>query len=569
MTSLQEMIYSNDYADLIVPLPTTDEDFLTDNASLGPQLFGGRFGMVHLPRDGRTNWETLSSSYFPKLFTLLDTTSLEVSGILRFQAQPNLGYTGQNILLGFLDTGIDYTLDIFRFSDGRTKLLSIWDQTISSETPPFDTGYGTEYTSDMIQQALASSQPLSIVPSMDTDGHGTFLAGVAAGSVDETSQFSGAAPDSLIAMVKLKPAKKYLRDYFLIQDSAAAFQETDIMMGLRYLLSLSLSKKLPLVLCIGLGSNQGDHNGTTPLDRLLDYFIDYQGCFCCCAAGNEAGMAHHFFHDFSTSDASAELLVAENEMGFSMEIWADSPGLYEVSITSPLGEQIPSIRPRQGLINTYPFLTERTILEIRYEIAESVSGSLFIQLRFIQPTAGIWRIQLTPITSSPGVCHMWLPITGFISHGTVFLNPDPYTTLTAPSAARSVITVSTYDAYTGSLFIHSSRGYTRDQAIKPDLAAPGVNVYGPASSKGASLLPLTPFLRMTGSSAASAITAGAVALFLNWNQDRFSPLFGLPGNRTVKNYLTRGAMRSSIRTYPNREWGYGTLDLYGIFQSIL
>ena len=122
MPTLQEMIYSNDYADLIVPLPISDEEFFQNFSRFGPQLFGGRLGMVHTPRNGRTRWETLNYSFIPSLFTLLDTTSLEVSGILRFQTQPNLGYNGQNVLIGFLDTGIDYTLDVFRFSDGRTKI---------------------------------------------------------------------------------------------------------------------------------------------------------------------------------------------------------------------------------------------------------------------------------------------------------------------------------------------------------------------------------------------------------------------------------------------------------------
>lgn len=573
MTSLQEMIYSNDYADLIVPIPSSDDTFLETNSALGPQLFGGRMGMIHLLRSGRTNWETLSYSFFPKLFTLQDTTSLETSGILRFQAQPNLGYTGENVLLGFLDTGIDYTLDIFRFSDGRTKLISIWDQTISSDSPPFDTGYGTEYTEEQINQALTSDDPISFVPSLDTNGHGTFLAGIAAGSADTSAQFIGAAPGSRIAMVKLKPAKQYLRDYYLISDTAEAYQETDLMMALRYLLSLSISKNLPLVLCIGLGSNQGDHNGTSPLERLLDYFVDYQGCFCAVAAGNEAGRGHHFFYDFaqsSAADTTAELLVDNETTGFSMEIWADVPTLYGISITSPLGEKIPTIYPRQGSINTYPFLTERTILELRYEIAESASGSLLIQIRFRNPTAGIWRLQLISFDANPlGGCHMWLPITGFISPGTVFLNPDPDTTLTAPSSARSVITVSTYSAYTGSLYIYSGRGFTRDHSIKPDLAAPGVDVYGPAIRPANDLPSLNPYIRRSGSSAACAITAGAMALFINWSTNRNIAFSGLTNNRAVKSYLTRSAMRAPTRTYPNPEWGYGTLDLYGIFQSLL
>lgn len=569
--SLQNMIYSNDFADLIVPLPSSDEEFFKRYRFLGAQVFGGRLGMVHIPVNGRTRWETLSYSFFPSLFTLLDTTSLEEAGILRFQAQPNLSYKGNGVLLGFIDTGIDYTQNAFRFSDGRTRILRIWDQTLPSDQPPYDLNYGTEYTREELDLALQSESPLSVVPTTDTNGHGTFLAGVAAGSPSEDAGFTGAAPESMIAMVKLKPAKQYLTDYFLVPEDAIVYQETDIMMGLRYLVSLSVTSGLPLVICIGLGTNQGDHNGTTPLDRLLNYFVDYQGCFCAVAAGNEAGMGHHFYSQFPdiSADSDTEILVDEANQGFTLEIWADSPSLYSVSVTSPLGESIPAVLARQGLINTYPFLAERTILEIRYEIAEYASGGQLIQLRFQNPTPGIWRLSLSRGSSPAGAYHMWLPITGLISPGTVFLKPDPFTTLTAPSAAQSVITVSTYSAYTGSLYIHSSRGFTRDRSIKPDLTAPGVDVYGPVSAGTGTLPPLSSYTRNTGSSAAAANTAGAIALLINWGMDRSALSQGILSNRSVKNYLTRGAVRQPDLVYPNREWGYGTLNVYGIFQSLM
>ncbi len=570
-TSLQGMVMSEDYADLILPIQTSDEMFLETYQAMGAQIFGARLGAIHAPLTSRNMWESISYSQIPKLYTLLDTTSLEASGILRVQSQPSLGYEGENVLIGFIDTGIDYTLDVFRTSDGRTRILGIWDQNLPSENPPYTMGYGAAYTSAEINAALVSQDPLAIVPAGDPDGHGTYLAGVATGSADTVHSFIGAAPKSAIAMVKLKPAKQYLKDYFLIREDAIAYQETDIMMGLRYLLSLSVDYQLPLVICLGLGTNQGDHNGSSPLDRLLNFFVDYQGCFCVVAGGNEAGMAHHFYNDSDmfSEQSVTEILVDPVDTGFCLEIWADSPSLYGVSITSPLGEVIPRIPPRQGLSSLYNFVAERTILEIKYEIAEYSSGAQLIFLRFINPTPGIWRLTVSNTGQPLGSYHMWLPITGFISDGTVFLSPNPYTTLTSPSAADSVITVSTYNAYTGSLYIRSSRGFTRNNAIKPDLAAPGVEVYGPATSSGKTLPLLTPFIRVSGSCAAAAITAGAVALLINWSFDRSYPFSGIISNRSIKNYLTRGAIRQPGQSYPNREWGYGTLNLYHVFESLM
>ena len=567
--SLQDKIYSNDYFDAILPVTISNQNFLDTYAHLGAQLLGARFGMIHLRNVPGSLPQGINYSLTPKLFTPLDTTSLEVSGILRVQTQPSLGYRGEGVILGFLDTGIDYTLKAFRSPSGDTRILGIWDQTRPSDSPPFDIGYGTEYTYEDINRALRSDAPYDIVQQKDEDGHGTFVAGIAAGSEDVSGSFIGAAPACQIAMVKLKPAKQNLRDFFLIRDDAVAFQESDIMMGLRYLLSLAVSYDLPLVICISLGTNQGDHSGNSPLERYLSFILDYLGCFCVTAAGNEAGLAHHFYQAQSTSPAApaTELLVDEDTDGVFLEIWADSPDLYGVSITSPLGETIPRIPPRLGTRSTYSFIAERTVLEVSYEIAEYTSGAQLIVLRFLRPTPGIWRISVSSAQTPLGSFHMWLPGDGFLSPGTVFLNPNPYTTLTVPATDEAVITTSTYDAYTGSLFINSSRGNTRTGMIKPDIAAPGVGVFGPATNPFSNLPPLNPYIRRTGSSIAAAITAGAVALLLNWNQDQPSPQFIT--NRSVKDYLTRGAVRQNGVVYPNREWGYGALNLYRIFETLM
>lgn len=567
--TLQDKIYSENYFDLILPIRTSDEAFLDIFAPLGAQLLGARFGMLHVPLLNRILPEFVRYSQIPKLFAPLDTVSLEVSGILRVQNQPFLGYTGENILIGFLDTGIDYTLDAFRRSDGSSRIVGLWDQTIPSEAPPYDCGYGTAYTNEDINRALAAENPYSIVPSRDENGHGTFVAGVAAGSRDEAGNFTGAAPGASIAMVRLKPAKQNLRNYFLIQKDALAFQETDIMMGIRYLLELSEELQQQLILCVALGTNQGDHSGNAPLERHLSYLMDYLGCFGAVAAGNEAGRAHHYYQPMTNSfDSSpAEILVDDQTDGFMLEIWAEAPDLFGVSITSPLGENIPRIPPRPGYRTTLTFTAERTVLEISYEIAEYASGVQLITLRFQDPTPGIWRLSVTASGTSFGSYHMWLPVETFISPGTVFLSPNPYTTLTVPSTSEPVLTVSTYDAYTGNLFIHSSRGYIRAGSIKPDFAAPGVNVYGPATNPGSNLPPLNKYTRKTGSSAACAITVGAAALLLNWNAER--PFPRNMTNRTIKDYLTRAANRQDTLQYPNREWGYGTLNLYRVFETLM
>lgn len=260
-----------------------------------------------------------------------------------------------------------------------------------------------------------------------------------------------------------------------------------------------------------------------------------------------------------------EIRVANGERGFFIELWATEPELYTVGFVSPTGEVIPRLPIGLGAEITVPFTLEQTVITVNYRTTEIGSGSQFVLMRFEAPTAGIWHIRVYNSLFITGIFHMWLPVEGFISEDTFFLRSDPNTTITEPANAAVPITVSTYNHINNSIYIHSSRGYTRGGLIKPDLAAPGVNVYGPGLSPGGAgeTFPMT---RRTGSSVAAAHVAGAVADLFTWGIVR--------GNNTamsdasVRAYLIRGANRNPAYTYPNREWGYGTLDLYQTFLRI-
>ena len=84
-------------------------------------------------------------------------------------------------MIGIIDTGIDYTHPAFTYEDRTTKIYALWDQTIRDGEKPEGFLYGTEYTAEQINQALAAEDSLTVVPSVDEDGHGTFIAGAAAG----------------------------------------------------------------------------------------------------------------------------------------------------------------------------------------------------------------------------------------------------------------------------------------------------------------------------------------------------------------------------------------------------
>lgn len=567
--SCTNSVASEDFADFIAPYFTTPEKFIRSQGTDCIDFVNPALAVVYVPLSTVTPFTYTSYTYsaVPKLYSLLDVTSMDASGITAAGGLPALGNQGTGVIVGFVDTGINYMDPLFRNVDGSTRIIGIWDQTIQPSSDENETAkpfsafsalYGTQYTAEEINLALNSDDPVSIVPTRDENGHGTFLASIAAGNRDERAEFSGAAPRASIAMVKLKPAKQYLREFYLIQDGAEAYQENDIIMGVSYLYFLARKYSMPLVVCIPLGTNMGSHMGMSRLGQYLNQVSLSNGSAVITAAGNETGARHHFqaVMDADTDEVTAELRVGEREAGFSMELWAADVGVYTVGFISPTGEVTRGISvPLRGE-NTVSFLLEQTRITVYTQIADVSAGSQFIFMRFENPMSGIWRILIRNSLDIRETFHLWLPVRGFITDETYFLRPDPDTTITDPGNARYPITVTAYDHTRNSIYIHASRGYSRSGQIKPDLAAPGVNILG-ASSSGRRLT------RMSGTSVSAAHLAGAAAILLSWGiLDGNYPYLNTP---VLKSIFIRGAQRNPALTYPNREFGYGTLDLYEAF----
>lgn len=570
--SCTNSVASEDFAEFIAPYFTTPEEFIRSQGTDCIDFVNSTLAVVYVPLSTVTpsTYTSYTYSAVPKLYSLLDVTSMDAAGITPAGELPVLNNQGAGVIVGFVDTGINYTDSLFRNVDGSTRIIGIWDQTnnsdnsnnIENETAKpfsaFSALYGTQYTAEEINLALNSDNPASIVPTRDENGHGTFLASIAAGNRDERAGFSGAAPQASIAMVKLKPAKQYLRDFYLIRDGADAYQENDIMMGVSYLYFLARKYSMPLVVCIPLGTNMGSHMGMSRLGQYLNQVSLSNGSAVITAAGNETGARHHFraVMDADTDEVTAELRVGEREAGFSMELWAENMGVYTVGFISPTGEVAREISvPLRGE-NTVSFLLEQTQITVYTQIADVSAGSQFIFMRFENPMSGIWRILIRNSLDIRETFHIWLPVRGFISDETYFLRPDPDTIITDPGNARYPITVTAYDHTKNSIYIHASRGYSLSGRIKPDLAAPGVNILG-ASVSGRRLT------RMSGTSVSAAHLAGAAAILLNWGVLNANyPYLNTP---VLKSIFVRGAQRNPALTYPNREFGYGTLNLYEAF----
>lgn len=558
-------ITSNEYVDFIISY-NGNKATLDKYKDYSVHIINEGFAMIYVPISQVTNQRVYEFGYssIPDCHALCSDQSLEASGVNSLRRIPALNLRGQGVIVGVIDTGIDYTNPIFRHEDGSSKIISIWDQSIDSENQYpqviYPAYFGTEYKSEQINQALQSENPLQIVPSVDENGHGTKLAGIAAGSEDNTNNFSGVAPEADLLIVKLKQAKTPLMEFYFIPLDVPCYMEQDIIWAIQYLVDTARRLKRPLAICIGLGSSQGSHEGRGPLGTTVSIAADFAGIAVSIAAGNEGSAKRHFFStiDSAIGYTTVELNVGENEAGFTMELWGIAPNIYTLDILSPTGERIPKITESLQENLEFSFIFEETLISIDYIMVETKTGNQIILMRLQNPTKGIWKFNVYARSELPGSFHIWLPSDGFISDNTYFIQSNPNTTVTSPGNSLTPITVTAYNPVTGSLYQNAGRGYTLSNTVKPELAAPGVDLQCPALDHN--------YTTITGTGAAAAHTAGITAMILEWCIVKGN----YPGIDTIgiKKFLIRGAQRSEILTYPNQDWGYGILNIYEVFDIL-
>lgn len=562
----RERILSNEYADLVVNFVLPQEYGFGEAEDSCRHIINDDLQVFYINRRLVPELRYASSSYafVPKCYGLaqmpqadanLNVLSLSDAGILSAQ-RPPLELTGKNVVIAFVDTGIRYQDTVFRDAVGNSRILAIWDQTIQTGNLPEGFEYGSEYTREDINEALRSDNPLMVVPSTDANGHGSKMAAMAAGSSIENASFIGAAPDAQIVVVKLKEVKQYIREYYKIPDGVPCYGETDILLALTYLQKFVRVLRRPMVVCLGIGTSTGDHAGAGTLETYIDMLSHKKSQVYVIAGGNEGNAAHHFHGEITTRETykDVQLRVGENERGFIMDLWGEAPYSYSVTVRTPGGEGIQWINPRSSRPQEFTFVFEKTRLIMEYFWVEQTSGAELIRFRFIEPTSGVWNIRVSAVGDvTSGLFDIWLPITQFLSSSTYFLEANPQITITEPAYARGAITVANYQSSNDSIASSSGRGYARDGFVVPDIAAPGVNVS-------------TPFGSASGTSISAAITAGGCAQLLEWAVIRQNDVF--VNSTDIKNYLIRGAARENYLEYPNREWGYGRLDIAGVFEFL-
>ena len=556
----REFVLDTDTIDIVIKA----NEFFLDEIEKFPFIMlahelSNRFFVAYIRRsDIEKVCDLLGADYYlsrSSVLGLLDRQALEAAGIIQVQEQPYLSLNGRGVLIGVIDTGVDYTNPAFIYEDGTTKIISILDQSDNSGMPPEGFYIGTEYTREQINEALRSPEPYSVVPQRDTSGHGTFLASVMASR--QRGEYIGAAPDAELVVVKLKRAKDYYMEYYMVpQTQENAFESSAVMAGVEYVITQAKKLGRPVAICIGVGTNTGTHDGYSVFERYMEDIANISGVCVCTAAGNESQAKHHMRGMITETGGTADIDINCKELGSNVfiNLLNSSSDRISVSIKSPSGERIGRIPAKSGTVYSAGLVFEKSKISVEYYYPLAGSSGEVTVIKIQDATPGIWTVTLYGDIITNGRFDAYLPITNMGYPGVEFLAPDPYYTVVVPATGLSTLTVGAYNSDSNSLYVDSSWGPTMLPLNSPDLVAPGVRVGG--------IFP-TGTGTMTGTSVAAAVATGAAALMLQWGV--------VEGNNVsistyrIKGYFIRGCNRDKFVTYPNYQRGYGKLDLYNSF----
>lgn len=497
-------------------------------------LLGG-YGIIYLPENRIEEISALPQIEYiekPKRLTF-SLAKARAAACITPVTNPPRNLDGEGILVGIIDSGIDIYHPDFRNENGTTRIVNLWDQTL-----------GQIFSEEDINEALLAND--NRFPSRDFSGHGTHVAGIAAGN--------GRASDGLYAGVAAKSKLLIVKLGNLLPEAFP--RTTELMTALDYCIRRSLELAMPLALNLSFGNNYGSHTGFSLLETYLDTVATIGRTTIAVGTGNEGNLGRHASGILTEgTPQTLELSLSPGETSLSIQLWKDYSDEFQIQLTSPSGESVylneklsGAYQARLGNTELYWYFGEPSPYQIFQEIYVEMlpaSGQQTLE-------EGLWTWQLTPIHLKNGRYDFWLPSSSSISSATRFLIADPQTTLTIPSTAFRPISVAAYDSNANQLASFSGQGFTTLSQTKPDLAAPGIDIISTAPGGGYSI--------RSGTSMATPFVTGSAALLMQYGIIKGNDPY-LYGQK-IKAWLIRGAKPlPAIKEYPSPEIGWGVLCL--------
>ena len=461
----------------------------------------------------------------PFILQTQDTQSFSSTGITNFKNTS--GLTGKGTIIGLIDSGIDYTLPVFRDRDGKSKILYYWDQSGIGGNPPEGFTQGRLYTNEDINNAMENQ---SIPISSFSGQHGTHVAGIAAQIANEAN------------LIVVKVGNETVDNYS---------RSTEFMRGIKFILDRALELKMPVAINMSYGSNEGSHRGLSLFERYIDDMCLFWKNNIVVAAGNNRNKGGHKNITLTNQIEEVEFEIGENETIININIWPNFADNFDVYLVNPSNQRTQEIsltsdvvRNSIGGTNIKGYFYPVPPYSLQRRVSFQLTSTTGI-------TPGIWKIVFTPIDIVQGNVDIYLPTSEGLSEDTKFLEPTTELTVTVPGTASRVITVGSFNSRTDEVSVFSGEGNYSSCVLKPDILAPGEEIisYLPGGNQGA----------LTGTSMATPHITGVCALFMEWgivnNNDPF--LY----SAKLKALLLKSARRNTDENYPTNTSGYGFLNL--------
>lgn len=479
--------------------------------------------------------------------------------------------TGRGTAIAILDSGVDYRHPDFCTADGATRILTYWDQTLDYDGMN-RYGVGRIFSKEELDRLLTAASDMATdggaatggapggqtvsapateaplpEPSADFSGHGTHIAGICAGNGRASGgRNRGAAPESSLLVVKLKnDADSVFTDY------------ANLMMAVDYVVRFASDAALPLSINISYGSNDGPHDGSGLMERYLNNCIFYGKNVVVTATGNEGISRRHSHVQVSEDTQSAvPFSVAPGENSLYLQLFKHYGDTFTYRLSPPDGSGEILIPGRAGI---YRFSLGNNLIRLiisdptPYQSLQELFLVLLPAASGLSLSSGVWQFHIQAESVVSGSVNLWLPSREATNAATGFLSPSVDGTLTIPSTAANVISVSGYDSTTDTFASFSGRGFLRGPVSdKPDLTAPAVNILSTAPGGGYSI--------KSGTSMAAPFVSGAASLLMEYGIVQGRDLF-LYGEK-IKALLQKGARPlPAFSEYPNPSVGWGALCL--------